>query len=122
VSTEKQALDSRNAYAVRVRALLEKDDVVHARALLREGLEHRPEDPELLELDAVLRPPRGKPRSFNDADRLPEFEWIAANRDSYRGQWVALDGGRLVAAASTLEELQSRLENRKGVSLVHRID
>jgi hypothetical protein len=30
--------------------------------------------------------------------RYKEMEWIAANRCQYIGQWVALDGDRLIAA------------------------
>jgi Family of unknown function (DUF5678) len=31
-------------------------------------------------------------------DRNPEMEWVAENRAAYVGQWVAVEGDRLIAA------------------------
>lgn len=33
-------------------------------------------------------------------DRTREMRWIGDNREEYAGQWVALDGGRLIAAGA----------------------
>ncbi len=116
-----QAVDSPSDYAARIRALIEGDRVVQARALVSEALEANPNDSELLSLLEVLKPPRVTPRQVTDADRTLEFGWIVANRDAYRGRWVAIQGGELVADAPSFTELQSRIKNIKGVPLVHRI-
>ncbi len=33
-----------------------------------------------------------------------ELQWLAVHRAEYRGQWVVLDGNRLIAAAPTAPE------------------
>ena len=98
-NSESQSVGSTSDYAARIRTLIEKDRVVQARALTSEALEANPEDPDILRLHEVLKPPRGKPRRITDADRSEEFQWMIANRDAYRGRWVAVDGNRLVADA-----------------------
>ncbi len=108
--------------ATRIRELIEEDRVAQARALLSEALGASPEDPELLSLAKVLEPPRARPRQITDMDRTQEFEWIRANRDAYRGRWIAIQGNELVADAPSFAELQSRIKDLKSVPLVHRID
>ena len=111
-----------NSYAARIRALIEQDQVAQARALLSEALEANRDDPELHSLHKVLKPPQGRPREITDTDRTEELEWIVANRDAYRGRWVAVQGNRLVADALSFPELQSRIQKLKSPPLVHRID
>ena len=38
------------------------------------------------------------PREVPARDRNREVKWIADNRSTYAGQWVAVEGDRLVAA------------------------
>jgi len=106
----------------RIRQLIEEDRVAQARTLLSEALEANPQDFELHSLDEVLKLPRARPRQITDADRSQEFRWILANRDAYRGRWVAVQGTELVADAASFAELQSRIKDLKSVPLVHRID
>jgi hypothetical protein len=120
-NSQSQAVDSASDYAARVRALIESDRVVQARALVSEALEGNPDDSELLSLQRVLKPPRATTRQVTDVDRTQEFRWIVANCDAYRGRWVAIQGGELVADAPSFAELQSRIKNLEGVPLVHRI-
>jgi len=42
---------------------------------------------------------RSAPREVPARDRKREMQWIADNRSTYAGQWVAVEGDRLVAAA-----------------------
>ena len=46
-----------------------------------------------------LVPPQPMP------DHTREFAWIEAHKDEYAGQWVALDGDRLVAASLIQQEV-----------------
>ena len=120
-NSQTSAVHSASDYAARIRALIEGDRVVQARALVSKALEANPDDSELRILQKVLEPPRATPRQVTDADRTQEFGWIVANRDAYRGRWVAIQGGELVADAPSFAELQSRIKNLEGVPLVHRI-
>jgi hypothetical protein len=47
--------------------------------------------------DGLQRQPT--PREVPARDRQREMKWIADNRSAYAGQWVAVEGDRLVAAA-----------------------
>jgi hypothetical protein len=38
-------------------------------------------------------------------DRSKEHEWLKQHRDEYAGQWVALDGDRLLGHGSNLKEV-----------------
>jgi uncharacterized protein DUF5678 len=40
-------------------------------------------------------------------DRSRETEWLRKHRDEYAGQWVALDGERLIASGDDLKEVAS---------------
>jgi hypothetical protein len=51
--------------------------------------------------DAVEDIPPQHPK----ADWNSPMEWLRMNRECYRGQWVGLDGGRLVAHGSEASEV-----------------
>ncbi|MGH9760203.1 MAG: hypothetical protein ACREDR_43660 [Blastocatellia bacterium] len=40
-------------------------------------------------------------------DRSREFAWLSAHRDKYAGEWVALDGARLLAHGLDLKQVNS---------------
>jgi len=75
-------------------------------------------------LSAVLAPPKTKKSDKRDMDRSAEFRWLDENSTKFRGQWVALVGGRLVASSDTLKKLLVRLD--QGVfeinPLIHHLD
>ena len=58
----------------------------------------------------ILAPPTTKASSRRDADRQRDYLWIKDHAEEYRGQWVALDEGQLVANASSLQELLNRVK------------
>ena len=60
------------------------------------------------------RPPKATLRKIQDADRTQEVDWTVANREAYRGRWVAVSGGKLVADAASLRDLQLRIKDLKG--------
>lgn len=45
------------------------------------------------------------PPQHSNADWKSPIEWLRMNRERYRGQWVGLDGGRLVAHGSEASEV-----------------
>ena len=47
--------------------------------------------------DSLQREPT--PREVPARSRQREMKWIADNRSAYAGQWVAVEGDRLVAAS-----------------------
>ena len=43
--------------------------------------------------------------TYTPKDRSKENEWVRQHRDEYAGQWVALDGDRLLAHGFNLKEM-----------------
>ena len=72
----------------------------------------------------VSAPPTVKTASVVDRPRPAEFDWLRENAREYAGQWVALDGSRLLGVAPDLEDLLRRLQpaDRELNPLFHRID
>jgi hypothetical protein len=88
-----------------------------------QGLALFPDDPELQRLHHVLRPFEVRVSSYwKTPDPRPNYEWLKKNARKYRGKWVGLDRGELVAAADTLEEVLQAFGDRdpRG-TLVHHI-
>ena len=55
-------------------------------------------------------------------DRALEWEWIKRHKDEYAGQWVALDGNRLIAASPLRASLSAALKaDRATEPLIHRM-
>src|SRR5215207_4922661 len=56
-------------------------------------------------------------RSHAHANRSAKsLRWLHENREKYSGQWVALDGDRLIANGSTAKEVYSKAK-AKGVKI-----
>jgi hypothetical protein len=72
----------------------------------------------------VSAPPNVKAVPVVDHVRTAEFEWLRAHAREHAGQWVALDGSRLLGVAADLKELLGRLTSadRERNPLFHRID
>ena len=56
------------------------------------------------------------PPQHSNADWISPMEWLRMNRERYRGQWVGLDGGRLVAHESEAFEVFAAVR-AKGIPL-----
>lgn len=55
-------------------------------------------------------------------DLTREWQWIEDHKDEYAGQWVALEGDRLVAASSVQQEVFDMLKTANAKRpLIHRI-
>ena len=63
----------------------------------------------LLNRTATGEPKQGTPNSFiqpfDSGDATMSLNWIAENREEFAGQYVALDGDRLVAYGSNPKEI-----------------
>ena len=97
-------------YAARIRDLVESDRIGAARKLVAEASARFQGHPALLGWQKVLAPAKARLSPATGVDRSAEFAWIQRNASSYRGQWVALLGDRLLAHAATAVELAARLE------------
>jgi hypothetical protein len=112
------------SYRERIRELIEQDRVGAARALLAEALERGDHDEDLSYWQSVLAPAKVLRVGGETApDPTPDFEWLKVHSGSYRGQWVALLRGELLAHRPTLQEILSDTENhpQKRWILLHRI-
>jgi Family of unknown function (DUF5678) len=63
-----------------------------------------------MKLDLYHKAPSTQPTSrivgtYTPKDRSREDEWLSQHRDEYAGQWVALDGDRLLAHGTNLKEV-----------------
>lgn len=102
--------DTPEEYAARIRDLVERDRVGGARKLIGEAIERFPHHPALTGWQRALAPAVAKLSPAKGVDRSAEFAWIERNALSYRGQWVAVLGGRLLAHAGTAGELAEKLK------------
>lgn len=113
-------------YAERIRELVEQDYVGGARKLLAEALEKGERDEDLLKWQQVLAPAVSKISGNEelDSDPMPDVVWIRQHEREYRGEWVALLAGELLASSPSLDEVISYLEENPPERriLLHYID
>lgn len=110
-------------YVSFIRSLIEQEKITAARRMLDAAPPTFLNDPRIARLRKVLAPPTLRVSQKRDTDRSLDYQWIRDHRQEYRGRWVALHEGRLLAAAASLrgllEELKSlRLER---APLIHHI-
>lgn len=105
-------------YARAVRLALAAGAHRLARKLADQGGERYPEHPALQKMARILAPPRvveiEKPSTTSVRANQA---WLRTHADRYKGQWVALRDGALLASAETARELKWRLESTDGVML-----
>lgn len=95
-----------------IRSMVEKEQVSTARRLIEFALGQGNGSPELLRWRQLLAPPRflGSRPGPSGPDRSREARWLAENARAHRGQWVAVEGDRLLGASESLKDLQEHLE------------
>lgn len=108
----------------RIRNLLGQERVSEARNALQEALVSQPYDQDLLRLQSLLAPPQARTSSALDTDRTKDFQWLSKNAAKHRGRWIAIHEGKLVADATSLDELLERVSTLvlTHTPLIHFID
>lgn len=85
-----------------------------ARRLATEGVRRYPHDSGLQKMYQLLRAPQVLNAHLPSVSSLTaNRHWMQAHAAKYRGQWVALKDGELVASALTVYELKARVEDLK---------
>lgn len=110
VSREEETPES---YRAQILALVEKDHVSAARRLVKEARHRFPDDPKLAYRQDVLGP--AKVIGLNPAsevDRTAEIRWLDTYGPSYKGEWLAVLGNRMLGHSSNLSELVSELKKQ----------
>lgn len=99
------------SYRARIRALVEKDHVSAARRLVKEACHRFPNDPKLAYWQDVLAPAKVIAMSpAREVDRSAEIRWLDTYGPSYKGEWLAVLGDRLLGHSRNLSELVSELK------------
>lgn len=103
-------------FARAVRLALAAGAHLLARNLAAQGAKLHPDHLELRKMARVLAPPRVV---RTDIPSLPSLQanhaWLRAHGGEYRGRWVALQDGMLLATAATARQLRAYLESTDGV-------
>lgn len=63
-----------------------------------------------------------EPRAEPGGHLSPDLRWLAANREAFAGQWVALQEGRLLASASDAHEVFHKVKYISPPPVVIRVD
>ena len=87
-----------------------------ARHLAMRGTRLYPGHRELEQMARILAPPRVVRTDLPSVPSLRANQaWLQAHADEYRGQWVALRDGVLLARADTARQVRASLESTEGV-------
>ena len=111
------------SYTQAITQALEAEQLSSARTIFHAMPPWLTGDPRLSSLGQVLALPVVHPSAKRDTDRSGEYDWLKTQGHKYRGQWVAIEGSRLLATAPTLRELRNQLRtfHHDRSPLVHRI-
>ncbi|WP_199248179.1 hypothetical protein [[Phormidium] sp. ETS-05] len=87
---------------------LMRQDWKAAWKIATEGLQHFPDHAELQKYAYILAPPKvtSVPRDPN-RDVQGDIDWLKQNRDEYRGRWVGIKNGELLAVGNSHDEIIS---------------
>lgn len=111
-------------YAALIRAHLAAGDVHVARTLLDAALRGPIVSDELRRLKKVMAPPRVSPSDTIERERCVEYGWLAQHGGDFSGEWVALDGERVLAHGHSLKEVLAAVKAMRldRMPLVHRVE
>ena len=104
------SLRSAGDFVRAVRLALAAGAHMMARILATEGHSLRPEHAELAKMARILAPPRVLRDDLPpDPSVARNQTWMRSQGAKYKGQWVALSDGKLLAAAPSASELSTKL-------------
>ena len=90
-----------------------------ARQIATKGAEAYPDNAELQKYARVLAPPKVVAnRVSRNINQKANVEWLKANKNDYKGQWVAIKDGILLAAANSYKDLRDQIGETKGKGIL----
>jgi hypothetical protein len=102
-----------------IRLALQAGALLMARQLSELGAQRYPDHAKLQKFARILAPPRVIDAHLPpDPNAGADIEWLKTHADEYRGQWVAIQGGELLASAPTMQELAAIIGNPKGTGIL----
>lgn len=91
---------------------------IAARKLALEGAEFHFDSEELQKYARVLAPPQVLRTSAPQIEVMANVQWLKANKNEYKGKWVAIKNGKLIASADSHDELIAEIGETKGRSIL----
>lgn len=101
-----------------IRIALATDAPLVARRLAELANERYPHHPEIAKANRILRPPRVVPASGRKVDVQANRAWLLEHRDEYKGRWVALLDGQLLADSASVDSLIENVGQVKGTGIL----
>ncbi|MGK7873967.1 MAG: hypothetical protein AB4426_11845 [Xenococcaceae cyanobacterium] len=93
---------------------LDRGDFTQAEKISVEAFKHYPEHQEIKKYARILAPPKITFHKLPpDPDTPLNQDWVMQHRTDYHGRWVALRSGKLVADASSADELFEKVGKEK---------
>jgi hypothetical protein len=112
--SQRPAVDYLNA----IQMALEAGAYLKARKLAEQSATQYPDEIKLQKIARILAPPKVT-RSSEPPDPTLRLnrDWLREHSEEYRGQWVALKAGQLLAVGESPKELKKRLGDTKKILL-----
>lgn len=90
-----------------------------ARRLAEKGHQRFPDNARLQKMDYVLAPPQARSvASQNRNAWQANRQWLHAHRQEYKGKWIALRDGKLLAIGDSPAELTAQIGEIKGKGIL----
>ena len=91
---------------VRLRSLIELNAIAEARELAQEVARKWPDVSTIRHYESVLEPPVARTIARSSQyDPQPDYAWLRAHAHEHPGAWLAVSGGRLIAADPDLNRV-----------------
>ncbi|HLO48065.1 MAG TPA: hypothetical protein VK211_06545 [Kamptonema sp.] len=106
--------NSPEEYIEAMRTILNSGDFAGAQQLSFKAVEHYPDHAEIKKIARILAPSLVRViKEPTDPKIWLNQEWIKQNRMQYRGNWVALKDGKLLAIGKNVDELAEQVGDIK---------
>ncbi|WP_017717412.1 hypothetical protein [Kamptonema formosum] len=97
----------------------ERGDWNGAWKIATEGLQHFPDHAELQKYAHILAPPKVTVVNRGGHPELrADREWLKQNRAEYRGRWVAIKNGQLLAVGNSHDEVLAQVGPIKNTGIL----